>query len=78
MTTKAKVKTITFTVSAKFGFYWKPVASYEASKASLPQSITAFQKWFNGWRLPNVEYRIDATDENGVTVWQWSHIPGLD
>lgn len=78
MSTKATVKTITFTASVKFGFYWKPVATYQASKASLPQSIAAFQKWFDGWRLSGVEYRIDATDKSGVSVWQWSHIPGLD
>ena len=78
MATHAKVKQITFKTSVKMGFHWKPIASYSASKASLPQSVTAFQKWFDSWRLENTTYRIDAYDDSGVVVWQWSHLPGLD
>ena len=75
MATHAKVKQITFKTSVKMGFLWKPIASYSASKASLPQAVTAFQKWFDSWKFPQTVYRIDAEDETGKTVWQSSHNP---
>lgn len=78
MATHAKVKQITFKTSVKTGFHWKPIASYSSSKASLPQAVTAFQKWFDSWKLQKTAYRIDAEDETGKKVWQWSHIPEFD
>lgn len=73
----ATVKKYEFTISAKVGSVWKVVARYSASKASLPQSIAAFYKFFEGWKVGSVDYRFDCY-VRGSVVWSDSYISVLD
>lgn len=75
--TKATVKKYIFTISAKVGSVWKSVANYVVSKASLPQAIAAFYKFFDSWKITSVEYRFDASI-NGPVLWSDSFIPNID
>jgi hypothetical protein len=49
----------------------KVIAHYRCTKASLPQAVAAFRKWFNDWQEPANTYRITASTMQTPDVWEW-------
>jgi len=47
------------------------IGHYRCTKASLPQAVVAFRKWFNDCQEPVNTYRITASTASTPDVWEW-------